>query len=134
LIAAVRAWFAALNRQNELVVTAPTGTAVFNVAGITLHSAGNLPNGKQKTKKIGNKAKDWNDRQYLIVDEVSMMDCKMLVNLDTNLKAAKSRPDDYFWGVNIIFMGDFLQLATVSHLDVYVNKPSECYARYRLAQ
>jgi len=125
LIAAIRAWFAVLSRQNELVVTAPTGTAAFNVAGITLHSAGNLPIGKQKKKKIGNKRKDWTDRQYLIVDEVSMMDCKMLVNLDTNLKEAKHRHDDYFGGINIIFMGDFLQLATVSHLDVYVDKPSE---------
>ena len=54
-----------------------------------------------------------------------MMNYKMLVNLDTNLKAAKSRPDDYFGDINIIFMGDFLQLATVSHLDVYVDKSSE---------
>ena len=49
----------------------------------------------------------------------------MLINLNMNLKEAKSRPDDYFGGINIIFMGDFLQLATVSHLDVYVDKPSE---------
>ena len=125
LIAAVRAWFAALNRQNELIITAPTGTAVFNVAGITLHSAGNLPIGKQKKKKMGSKTKHWKDRQYLIVDEVSMMDCKMLVNLNTNLKEAKSQHDDYFGGINIIFMDDFLQLATVSHLDMYVDKPSE---------
>src|SRR6266496_4161371 len=125
LIAAVRAWFAALNRQNELVITAPTGTAAFNVMGITLHSTSNLPIGKQKKKKMGDKTKHWKDRQYLIIDEVSMMDCKMLVNLNTNLKEAKSRPDDYFGGINIIFMGDFLQLATVSHLDVYIDKPSE---------
>ena len=49
----------------------------------------------------------------------------MLVNLNTNLKEAKHRHDDYFGGINIIFMGDFLQLVTVSHLDVYVDKPSE---------
>ena len=132
LIAAVRGWFAVLNRQNELVVTAPTGTAAFNVAGITLHSAANLPIGKQKKKKIGNKTKSWKDRQYLIIDEVSMMDCKMLVNLNTNLKEATSQYDDYFGGINIIFMGDFLQLATVSHLDVYVDKPSEWEDGHRL--
>ena len=125
LIAAVHAWFAALNRQNELVVTTPTGTMAFNVVGITLHSAGNLPIGKQKKKKMGSKTKHWKDRQYLIIDEVSMMDCKMLVNLNMNLKEAKSRHDDYFGGINIIFMGDFLQLATISQLDVYINKPSE---------
>jgi len=126
LIGAICAWFALLNRQNELMVTATTGTAAFNVGGITLHSAANLPIGKQKKKNIGRiKRNDWRNCHYLIIDEVSMMDCKMLVNLNTNLRDAKSLNDGYFGGVNVIFMGDFLQLNTVSQLDVYVNKPSE---------
>ena len=54
LIAAIHAWFAVLNRQNELMVTTTTGTAAFNIAGITLHSTANLPIGKQTNKKIGN--------------------------------------------------------------------------------
>ena len=85
----------------------------------------NSSNWQPTQKEIGSKTKHWTHRQYLIVDEVSMMDCKMLVNLNTNLKETKHRHDDYFGGINIIFMGDFLQLATVSHLDVYVDKPSE---------
>ena len=126
LIAAIRAWFATLNRQNELIVTATTGTAAFNVAGTTLHSAANLPVGKQVKKDIDKtKGNDWANRHYLIVDEVSMMDCRMLVDLHTNLGNAKSSRDGYFGDVNVIFMGDFLQLAAVSHLDVYVNKPSK---------
>ena len=125
LIAAICAWFAMLNRQNELMVTATTGTAAFHVRGTTLHSAANLPIGKQGKKKIGNKkANEWANCHYL-VDKVSMMDCQMLVNLHMNLRKAKSLHDGYFGGVNIIFMGDFLQLDTVSQLDVYVNKPSE---------
>src|SRR5205814_2063947 len=35
LIAAIHVWFAVLNRQNELMVTATTCTAAFKVAGIT---------------------------------------------------------------------------------------------------
>ena len=102
-IAAVRA---VLNRQNELVVTAPTGTDPFNVAGITLHSATNLPIATTKPK-IGSKTKHWIHHQYLIVDEVSMMDCNMLVNLNTNLKEAKFQHDDYFGGINIILWTTF---------------------------
>src|SRR5205814_4124354 len=98
----------------------------------TLHSAANLPIGKQKKKKIGSKTKHWKDHKYLIIDKVSMMDCKMLVNLNMNLKEAKSQYDDYFGGINIIFMGDFLQLATISHLDVYINKSSEWEDGHRL--
>ena len=126
LIAAIRAWFAVLNRQNELMVTAITGSAAFNVAGSTVHSAANLPVGKQVKKDIDKtKGNDWANRHYLIVDEVSMMDCRMLVDLHNNLGAAKSSRDVYFGGVNVIFMGDFLQLSTVSQLDVYVDKPSK---------
>ena|SRR5436190_2998597 len=109
LIAAIYAWFAVLNRQKELMVTATTGTAAFHIVWTTLHSAANLPIGKQLKKKIGNsKAKDWANRHYLIVNEVSIMDSKMLVNLNTNLGDTKSSCDSYFSGVNVIFMGDFL--------------------------
>ena len=126
LIAAIHVWFAVLNRQNELMVTAITCTAAFKVAGITLHSAANLPIGKQTKKKIDyNKGKDWANHHYLIVDEISMMDSKMLVDLNTNLGETKSSRDVYFGGVNIIFMGDILQLPTISCLDVYIDTLSE---------
>jgi hypothetical protein len=126
LIAAIRAWFVASNRQDELLITATTGAAAFNIQGTTLHSAASLPIGKNQKKKIGdNKGKDWAPRHYLVVDEVSMMDCIMLVNLDKNLGETKSHNDVHFGGVNVIFMGDFLQLPSVSHLDVYVDKPSQ---------
>lgn len=126
LIAIIRPWFALLNRQNELIVIATTGTAAFNVTDTILHSAANLPIGKQIKKKIGrSKGNDWINHHYLIIDEINMMDCRMFVNLHNNLGDAKSSPDDYFDGVNIIFMGDFLQLTTVSQLDVYVDKLSK---------
>jgi hypothetical protein len=48
LITAIRAWFAVLNRQNEMIITATTGTPVFNIAGITLHSAANILIAKPK--------------------------------------------------------------------------------------
>ena len=46
-----------------------------------------------------------------------MMDCRMLVNLHKNLGDTKASHDGYFGGVNIIFMGDFLQIPTISGLD-----------------
>jgi hypothetical protein len=77
--------FAVLNRQNEILPIAPTGTAAFNVAGIALHSIVNLPIGKQKQKKIsGTKGKDWTDRQYLIVDAVS--DLEGVIEIRIKLK------------------------------------------------
>src|SRR5437667_10308525 len=70
LIAAIHAWFAVLNRQNELMVTAITGSAAFNVAGSTLHSTANLPIGKQVKKDIDKtKENEWAKQHYLICDE-----------------------------------------------------------------
>ena len=82
LIEAIRAWFAALSRSNELIVTATTETAAFNVKGRTLHSAVGIPvengDGVRVVATSDKKAKEWQDRHYLIVDEVSMMDCKVI--------------------------------------------------------
>ena len=126
LITAVRAWFAVLNRENEIMVTASTGTAAFNIGGSTLHSAANLPIGNKPAKAMSNdNGKRWNNRHYLIVDEISMMDCKNMEDLNITLGSKKSCRDSYFGGVNVIFMGDFLQLPTVSHYDLYIDKPSK---------
>ena len=127
LIEAIRAWFAALYRSNELIVTATTGTAAFNVKGRTLHSAVGIPvengDGMRLITMSDKKAKEWEDRHYLIIDEVSMMDCKVITRLHTQLCKAKSLPELKFGGINIIFMGDFLQIPAVSRLDLYIDNP-----------
>jgi len=119
VINAIRASFALKYRQHELLITATTGSAAFNIKGITLHSACNLPIGNEPKTVGNNKQKEWAPRQYLIIDEVSMLDLKTLWNLDQNLRTAKNNKDEPFGGVNIIFIGDFMQMATVSHLDLY---------------
>jgi len=48
------------------------------------------------------------------IDEVSMMDTDVIARVSTKLGSAKSLPSEKFGGVNLIFMGDFLQLPTVS--------------------
>ena len=85
LIAMIHGWFAAHNRGDELIVTGYTGTAAFNINGATLHSTCNLPIGKKEKKPEPEKAKKLTHCNYLIIDEVSMMDCKTLVNLHNNL-------------------------------------------------
>jgi len=44
----------------------------------------------------------------MFIDEVSMLDCKVMENLHSQLTKAESKPDIPFGGVNIIFLGDFL--------------------------
>ena len=82
LIKAICVWFAALSHLNELIITAMTGTAAFNVKGCTLHSAVGIlvenGDGVRVMTMSDKKAQEWQDHHYLIVDEVSMMDCKVI--------------------------------------------------------
>jgi hypothetical protein len=74
------------------------------------------------TQKISEeKAEEWKRRRYLIVDEVSMMSCKLITQLHVQLGKAKSNSDDSFGGVNVLFFGDMLQLPVVSNYPVYIR-------------
>src|SRR5205814_6314430 len=70
---------------------------------------------------VTNKMKDCSDRNYMIIDEMSMMDTDIIASASTKLGHAKSMPSEKFGGVNVIFMGDFLQLASVSSRDLYID-------------
>ena len=135
LIMAIRAWFTYLRQSGQLVVTAMTGTAAFKINGTTLHSAVGIrveKNDRGGNSKVAATHKTkWADRQYLIIDEVSMMDCSVISRLHTKLGLLKSRPSDLFGGVNMIFLGDFLQFPAVSQMDVYLNN-HRCEAGHRL--
>jgi PIF1 helicase. len=112
-----------------LVVTATTGTAAFKIKGQTLHSAVGIPiemgdDRPAATMRVTNKkATEWRERRFLIVDEVSMMDAKVLESVNRELAKIKHVTEKPFGGVNMIFFGDFLQLPSVSHLDLYLEKP-----------
>jgi hypothetical protein len=124
LITAIRAWFSHLGRSESLVITATTGTAAFKINGTTLHSGVGIrvEKGDRGGQKVTEERRNaWINRQYLIVDEVSMMDCNVLSRLHTQLTLLKSRPSDLFGGINVIFLGDFLQFPSVSRMDVYLN-------------
>jgi hypothetical protein len=126
LIDAIRVWFRRNGREKELIVTATTGSAAVKIAGTTVHSAVSIPIENPDGKRVGKlKAKQiraWNDAQYMIIDEVSMLDCKVMESLHTQLTKAKSKPEITFGGVNIIFFGDFLQLPAVVNPDLYIDQ------------
>jgi hypothetical protein len=43
VVEAIQVWFVAQNWSTELIVTATTGTAAFDIRGATLHSALGIP-------------------------------------------------------------------------------------------
>lgn len=113
-----------------IAVTGSTGLASANIGGTTIHSFTGLgrcsePVDKKKIRDsdyrkavnlspnfYGSNA-NMKKAEILIVDEVSMLDSVFIDNIDTVLKYAK-RSNEPFGGVQVVFVGDFMQLPPVS--------------------
>jgi hypothetical protein len=135
LIEAIRVWFKRNGRGNELIVAATTGTAAVKIKGSTVHSAVSIPieidDGNRLGKLSPAQVEAWTERRYMVIDEISMMDCKVMEYLHTQLAIAKANPEVSFGGVNIIFFRDFLQLPAVRNPDLYIDS-KEWGAGHRL--
>jgi ATP-dependent DNA helicase PIF1 len=133
LIEAIRSWFGLVGQEQRLIVTATTGAAAVRINGSTLHSAASIPveTGDEEKKIKTGRATDkqimlWKELDYIIVDEVSMMDSKVMIQLNKNLSLFRGSNKDHdgrpFGGVNMLFFGDFFQLPSVSKLDLWRTK------------
>ena len=122
--------------HKNTVVVAPTGIAALNAGGVTIHSmfqlpfATFLPDNKQVaqfsgTLKIENrdtlgrhfkmnatKRSIIRNMELLIIDEVSMVRADVLDAMDFMLKKVR-RNERAFGGVQVLFIGDLLQLPPV---------------------
>ena len=99
-----------------VVRTAPTGTAAYNIDGLTFHSAFGFP--------FGNTFNNLGDRQrelmraslqnltLLIIDEMSMVKSDLLYQLHLRLCEIKQNTS-YFGGVGVVLCGDLMQLRPI---------------------
>ncbi|HQX72733.1 MAG TPA: AAA family ATPase, partial [Chitinophagaceae bacterium] len=125
------------NCPKQLAVVAPTGVAAINAGGVTIHSFFQLPlapfipatNGtgfQSSNPEISNKhsllsrlrfnsdkKKVLQQLELLVIDEISMVRCDTLDAIDTVLRHIRQRPDERFGGVQLLFIGDMLQLPPV---------------------
>lgn len=120
----------------KMAVVAPTGVAAINAGGVTMHSFFQLPFGAyiadHKTEWGGgtmeinnthtllknlrlnhNKRQLIQELELLVIDEVSMLRADMLDAIDTVLRHIRSRYDEAFGGVQLLFIGDLYQLPPV---------------------
>lgn len=118
------------------VVVAPTGIAALNAGGVTIHSIFHLPFGTflpdfGQASSMGNNIKLENrislnkhlnynrvkknllqELELLIIDEVSMLRADVLDAIDWSLRRTRNN-NEAFGGVQVLFIGDLLQLPPV---------------------
>ena len=118
-------------------VTAPTGLAAFNVGGITIHRLLQLPiehEGKPAGYwRLGRDAQkvmrtSLSQLRLLIIDEVSMVSNLNLAYIHLRLDELFGR-DQWFGGVNVLFVGDILQLPPVNGAPVFDKMTNKAVAQ-----
>ncbi len=123
--------------HKSVIVAAPTGIAAINAGGVTLHSLFQLPFGsfipdnnglvnQQISGQVNtprtllssfqmhkNKRNILKKMELLIIDEVSMLRADILDAIDLVLRHVRREREKPFGGVQVLFIGDMLQLPPV---------------------
>lgn len=122
--------------HKNAIVAAPTGIAAINAGGVTLHSLFQLPFGAFIPEKLSfsdanmylnlndpftlrrhmqmnrNKRRMIQELELLVIDEVSMLRADLLDAIDNVLRTVRKNQQP-FGGVQMLFIGDLLQLPPV---------------------
>jgi hypothetical protein len=108
--------------DKRLVITAPTGIAAINAGGVTLHSFFQIPFSPfvpgserqhlQKHRLNREKRNLIKSLDLLVIDEISMVRADLLDAVDSILRRYR-RNDQPFGGLQLLMIGDLLQLSPV---------------------
>ena len=113
------------------ILSAPTGTAAYNIGGMTLHSTFFLPCKKANYQNDNLNKLSQEKRntlrcklqavKLLIIDEVSMVSAQTLHDIHLRLQEIMgvTNPHVYFGGLSVLAVGDLLQLPPVGGSQVF---------------
>ncbi|XP_061601162.1 uncharacterized protein LOC133463585 [Cololabis saira] len=109
-----------------VLITAPTGIAAYNLHATTIHNTFSIgkdvrlpyiPLGEEKVNSLRAK---YCDLQILIIDEISMVDHRLLTYVHSRLRRIKQTGNVApFGNVCVIAVGDFFQLPPVRGKPLY---------------
>ena len=134
-----------------VLLTAFTGTAAFNISGITLHSALCLPttgNPRLSHEKLTTLQMRLQHLKLLIIDEISMISLTQLMTVHERLCSCKQvnlTTSGFFAGTSVLAVGDFYQLRPVGGTPLCVARtprtvdemsptPWSCFKFHELTQ
>ena len=111
-----------------VLLTAPTGVAAYNIGAATIHNTFSIganvkmpyqPLGDEKVNSLRSRM---GSLQILIIDEVSMVDHRLLTYVHGRLRQIKQTGDySLFANVSVICVGDFYQLRPVKGTPLYAD-------------
>ncbi|KAM4063272.1 PIF1-like helicase [Hirsutella rhossiliensis] len=123
--------------SSRLLVTATSGTAAARINGITLHSACGLAIGQsgqagRATREVdgvrlpgqgerfvdGRSRMDWQEKEVLVIDEVSMLGARTLHAANEQLCRLRGSARDFGGIPVVIFCGDFHQFRPVQERSI----------------
>ena len=110
----------------KVLVCAPTGKAAYNVAGLTIHSAFNIPaeqgfNYKPlDMQQLGTFQGKYGSLKVLIIDEMSMVGQRMFHFINQRLQEIMGNILP-FGGVSVLAFGDLFQLKPVMDRWIFSN-------------
>ncbi|XP_052403776.1 uncharacterized protein LOC127950661 [Carassius gibelio] len=114
--------------ETHVLLTAPTGVSAFNISAKTIHSTfsigmnATLPYQPLGDEKINSLRAKLGKLEILIIDEISMVDHKLLAYIHGRLRQIKQTGDYSAFGkVSVIAVGDFYQLSPVKGKPLYTE-------------
>jgi hypothetical protein len=124
VLKALTSFFVKRNELHRIMILAPTGTAAALINGSTIHSVLGIPIDNVEILRseftvLAQVRARLEGVEYIFLDEVSMVSCHLLYKISAQLAKARNIVDVPFGGVNIIFAGDFAQLAPVGGSALY---------------
>lgn len=116
------------------MLATPTGVSAILINGKTIHSLFRLPRNSEQFKPLtGNQARelsnDFANVKFLILDEYSMIGCRMLEMINMRCKEATGNYDEDFGGLFTYLYGDIKQLPCVKDSPIYSNNQRSVMAK-----
>jgi hypothetical protein len=138
VIEAIVALFASKGMSHRLLVTATSGTAAARINGITIHAACSVSVDSSRTasnsssgqsgaplsspslRVDGQSRMDWQDKDMLVIDEISMLGARTLNVANEQLCIFRGCKEDFGGIPIVVFLGDFKQFRPVQERSILV--------------
>ena len=112
------------NDQPIVLITAPTGSAAFQIGGSTIHSAFLLHDNYKSKPSWENRSKmqlKLEHMMLLITDEISMVGFKQVQSMNQTMHTLKGTTDGNRGGICKLAVGNLYQLSPVGQCPIYMS-------------